>query len=158
MYQHFHEVSLLPSNNKMKMKRPVLIIALLSATLIFLIKLFETKFLTGEISTKIYITAIGIIFLAVGIWFGLKFTKKETVTLIVEKEPAIKTNANELLTQRETELIGLIAMGLSNKEIADKIFVSENTVKKHLNNVYMKLDVTRRTQAVSKAKQLGILQ
>ena len=140
------------------MKKQILIIGLLAATLIFLIKLFETKFLSGELSIKLYITVIGIIFLAVGIWFGLKFTKKEIEIRYVDKEPQVLGNPNNLLTERETELVTLIARGLSNKEIAGRIFVSENTVKKHLNNVYTKLDVTRRTQAVLKAKELGILQ
>lgn len=140
------------------MKKQILIIGLLAATLIFLIKLFETKFLSGELSTKLYITVIGIIFLVAGIWFGLKFTKKEIEIRYVDKEPQMPGNPNDLLTERETELVTLIARGLSNKEIADRIFVSENTVKKHLNNIYTKLDVSRRTQAVLKAKELGILQ
>jgi DNA-binding CsgD family transcriptional regulator len=140
------------------MKRQILTIALPAAAMIFLIKLFETKFLSGQLSTKLYITMIGIIFLGVGIWFGLKFTKKEIEIRYVDKEPQVFGNQNDLLTGRETELVTLIAEGLSNKEIACRIFVSENTVKKHLNNVYNKLDVTRRTQAVAKAKQLGILQ
>ncbi|MEP7256426.1 MAG: response regulator transcription factor [Ferruginibacter sp.] len=141
----------------MKIKQQILIIAILSATLIFLIRLFETRFLSGQLSTRFYISIIGIIFLAVGIWFGFSFTKNKTVIKIVEKEPEVIVNANEILTGRETELLALIAKGLSNKEIADRLFVSENTVKKHLNNVYAKLDVTRRTQAILKAKQIGII-
>jgi DNA-binding CsgD family transcriptional regulator len=139
------------------MKRQILIISFLTATLIFLIRLFEARFLTGQISTKVYISIIGIIFLAVGIWVGLKFKKTETIIKVVEKGPGVRGNPNELLTTRETELLVLVATGLSNKEIAERVFVSEHTVKKHLNNLYFKLDVTRRTQAVSKAKQLGII-
>ena len=138
-------------------KRNILAIAIFSATLIFLIRLFEARFLTGEISMKIYILIIGTCCIAAGIWFGLKFTKRETIIKIIEKKPEVKSNSNDLLTSRETELLALIAMGLSNKEIADRIFVSVHTVKKHLNNLYSKLEVTSRTQAVSKAKELGII-
>lgn len=141
----------------MKIKQQILITAILSATLIFLIRLFETRFLSGQLSTRVYISIIGIVFFGVGIWFGLSFTKNKTIIKIVQQEPEVKVNANELLTGRETELLALIAKGLSNKEIADRLFVSENTVKKHLNNVYTKLDVTRRTQAILKAKQIGII-
>lgn len=139
------------------MRRQIIIIAVLAAIIIFLIRLFEVRFLTGEISTKMYISLIGIVFLIVGIWLGLKFSKRETVIQVMEKETDVQGRPNDLLTGRETELLTLIAKGLSNKEIASRIFVSEHTVKKHLNNVYGKLDVSRRTQAVSKARQLGII-
>lgn len=137
--------------------RQVLIVALLAAALIFLIKLFELKFLSGQVSSKVYISVIGAAFLGLGVWFGLRFRKTETVVQVVEKDPVIRSHANELLTERETELMVLLARGLSNKEIADTLFVTENTVKKHLNNVYTKLHVTRRTQAVLKARELGII-
>jgi DNA-binding CsgD family transcriptional regulator len=139
-----------------EMKREILLIAFLAAALIFLVRLFEVRFMSGGLSVKAYILLTGAIFLAVGIWFGWKFTRK-TVIKVVEKQPEITVKPNGVLTARETELIVYLAQGLSNKEIAEKIFVTEHTVKKHLNNVYTKLEVTRRTQAVSKARQLGII-
>ena len=139
------------------MKRQILIIALLSGALIFLVRLFEARFLTGELPTKLYVLIIGVLFLTLGIGFGLYFTRRETVVKVVEKEPEVKGHPNDLLTTRETELLTLLAKGLSNREISERIFVSEHTVKKHLSNLYGKLEVTRRTQAISKAKQLGII-
>ncbi|HUC81289.1 MAG TPA: response regulator transcription factor, partial [Flavisolibacter sp.] len=72
-------------------------------------------------------------------------------------EPEIFVQSNNLLTDRECEILKGIAKGLSNKEIGEQLFVSENTVKKHIANIYFKLDVNRRTQAVAKAKELKIL-
>ena len=82
----------------MKIKQQILITAILSATLIFLIRLFETRFLSGQLSTRVYISIIGIVFFGVGIWFGLSFTKNKTIIKIVQQEPEVKVNANELLT------------------------------------------------------------
>lgn len=136
------------------MKRTILAVAVLSATLMFIIKLFETQFAVGELSIKTYITIIGIIFLSIGVWLGIMYGyKRNSKNNILPTQPI----SNTILTERETELLALVAQGLSNKEIADKVYVSENTVKKHLNNLYSKLGVARRTQAVSKAKELGII-
>lgn len=115
----------------------------------------------GEISTKTYITIIGIIFLGIGAFVGIKLARRKTVVKTeiqyIEKEPTINIADNDILTGRENEILICIIKGYSNKEIADKLFVSENTVKKHLNNIYSKLGVSRRTQAISKAKELGIV-
>ena len=140
------------------MKRQIVIVSFLAATLIFLIKLFEVRFLTSQISIKIYIFIIGAIFLSIGIWIGLRSGKKKVLTKSSKGENKIKIKLNtpQFLTTRETELLALIAAGLSNKEMADRLFVSEHTIKKHLNNLYAKLAVSRRTQAILKAKELGI--
>ena len=149
------------------MTKQVILIAFLGAALIFLVRLFEMKYLTGELPIKLYMLLVGVLFAGIGIWVGLQFRKKatneanSTSTIPHQQEtnsPApITTQANDILTTRETELLALIAQGMSNKEIAEKVFVSENTVKKHLANIYRKLDVSRRTQAVSKAREMGIL-
>ena len=95
-------------------------------------------------------------------WLGLKLTKnKETV--IVREVPAPqlftlnKTRLRELgITRRELEILELIANGLSNREIAEKLFVSENTVKTHSSRLFDKLSARRRTQAVQMGKELGL--
>ena len=61
------------------------------------------------------------------------------------------------LTPRELEILQLIAEGLSNREIAERLFVSENTVKTHSANVFSKLSARRRTQAVQLAKEAGVI-
>lgn len=143
------------------MYKKIFIISFLSALLIFAIHYFENSFFLGDISTKTYITIIGIIFLGIGAYAGIKLARRKThieyVEKYIEKETAINIAENNILTVRENEMLVCIIKGYSNKEIADKLFVSENTVKKHLNNIYSKLGVSRRTQAISKAKELGIV-
>lgn len=129
-----------------------------SALLIFTIRFFENGFNAGQLSVKLYITLIGIIFLGVGAFAAMQVVKRKTVVQIIEKEPEVAVKANGLLTERECEILEAVARGLTNKQIGEALFVSENTVKKHINNIYFKLDVNRRTQAVARAKQLNILQ
>lgn len=143
------------------MYKKIFIISLLAALLILIIHFSENSFVLGSLSTNSYITIIGIIFLGVGAFVGIKLARRKThieyVEKYIEKEPQINIAGNDILTGRENEILACIIQGYSNKEIADKLFVSENTVKKHLNNIYSKLGVSRRTQAISKAKELGII-
>jgi len=139
--------------------------------LIAALKLVEYRFLVIEHSIEIYGGLIALVFAAVGIWLGLKLTgKKEIIVerqLIVEKEVLVTAPAEfslnqerlrELaITRRELEILELISMGLSNREIADKLFVSENTVKTHSSRLFDKLSAKRRTQAVQIGKELGLI-
>jgi DNA-binding NarL/FixJ family response regulator len=137
--------------------KKIFIISFLTALLILVLHYFENSFLLGDITTQTYITIIGIIFLALGAFVGIKLARRKTEIQYIEKEREINVAENDILTGRENEILVCIIKGYSNKEIADKLFVSENTVKKHLNNIYSKLGVSRRTQAISKAKELGII-
>lgn len=92
---------------------------------------------------------IGIIFLAVGIYLGIGFHKKRT--------PWTKTGKTTPISDRELEVLFLMAEGYSNQEIADKLFVSLNTIKTHISSIYLKLHAKRRTQAVQKAMELGLI-
>ncbi len=114
----------------------------------------------------IYMGAIALMFTVVGIWAGLKLTRKKET--IVVKEVAVLVdrdnfvlNENLLkqlsISKREYEVLELIANGMSNQEIADKLFVSLNTIKTHSSRLFEKLEVSRRTQAVEKAKSLGLI-
>lgn len=133
--------------------------------LIVALKLIEYRFLVLEHSIEIYGGLIALIFAAAGIWFGLKITRKEHV--IVEREVRVPVAATFVLneaqlqqlaiTKRELEILGLIAQGLSNREIAEKLFVSENTVKTHSSRLFDKLNARRRTQAVQRGKELGLI-
>ena len=114
---------------------------------------------------------IALVFAALGIWLGLKLTRKKEVIvereLLVEREIPIPSTQSFCLneerlrelsiTKRELEILELIASGLSNREIADKLFVSENTVKTHSSRLFDKLSAKRRTQAVRFGKQLGLI-
>ncbi len=137
--------------------RHILLLAIAAALLIFAIRFFETAFHAGEVSTKLYITFIGIIFLTVGAYAATQMVRKKTIIHYVEQSQEAAILPNDLLTERECEVLKAIAVGLTNKQIGQLLFVSENTVKKHINHIYFKLDVNRRTQAVARAKELKIL-
>jgi NarL family two-component system response regulator LiaR len=145
------------------MKKHILIYGLCGGVLIVILKLVEYRFLVIQHSIEIYGGLIALLFAMLGIWLGLKLTKnKETV--IVREVPAPQfftlneTRLRELgITRRELEILELIANGLSNREIAEKLFVSENTVKTHSSRLFDKLSARRRTQAVQMGKELGLI-
>ena len=127
--------------------------------------MIEFRFLVVEHSIEIYGGLIAALFAGVGIWLGLKLTKKKEVLIIKEVPvPATVTfslNEERLkdlgITKRELEILELIAQGMSNREIAEKLFVSENTVKTHSSRLFDKLSAKRRTQAVQIAKEKGLI-
>jgi DNA-binding CsgD family transcriptional regulator len=147
------------------MKRDILIYGLVGGVLIALLQLLEYRFLVVEHSFEIYGGLVAAVFAALGIWLGLKLTRpKETVVVQEVRVPADTpfhpdTARIEALgiTPRELEILELIARGLSNREIASQLFVSENTVKTHSSRLFDKLDARRRTQAVQIAKEQGLI-
>jgi DNA-binding CsgD family transcriptional regulator len=143
----------------------ILIYGLCGGILIVALRLIEFRFMIVEHSFEIYGGLIAALFAAIGIWLGLKLTKKQEV-LIVKEVPVPATvpfslNEQRLkdlgITKRELEILELIAQGMSNREIAEKLFVSENTVKTHSSRLFDKLSAKRRTQAVQIAKEIGLL-
>jgi DNA-binding CsgD family transcriptional regulator len=142
-----------------------LIYGLSGGILIVVLKLLEFRFLVVEHSIEIYIGLVAALFAGLGIWLGLKLTRKQEV-VVVKEVPVLTTQPFALneerlrnlgITKRELEILELIAQGLSNREIADKLFVSENTVKTHSSRLFDKLSARRRTQAVQIAKELGLI-
>lgn len=140
------------------MKRTIIIYGLSLAALIFLLKFIEYRFLVRDLSLEFYIGAIAIFFTVLGVWAGLKLTKKKTIIIT---NPAFQFDQSRMdslgISKREYEVLELMAKGLSNQEIADKLFVSLNTIKTHSSNLFLKLEVSRRTQAVQKAKELQLI-
>ena len=141
------------------MKRQILIYGACGGLLILALQLVEYRFLVLAHSLEIYGALVAVIFAAVGIWLGLKLTRKERVVVVKEvpvpAEPFAVNQAalGELgITPRELEVLQLIAQGLSNREIAERVFVSENTIKTHSSRLFEKLGAKRRTQAVQMAK------
>jgi ATP/maltotriose-dependent transcriptional regulator MalT len=108
---------------------------------------------------EIYGGLIALIFMGLGIWAGLKLTKRKSTLVFVQTPVQFDENKiRELgISKREHEVLELISQGLSNQEIADKLFVSLNTVKTHSARLFEKLDVNSRTKAVHKAKELGLI-
>jgi len=145
--------------------KKILLYSLTLGLLIAGLKFAEYKLIIRDHSIEIYGGLIATLFAALGIWAGLKLTrKKETIVVrevLVEASANFSVNENNLkqlgISPRELEVLNLIARGLSNQEIADKLFVSLNTVKTHSSKLFEKLNVNRRTQALQEAKKLGLL-
>jgi DNA-binding CsgD family transcriptional regulator len=150
-------------------RRHVLIYGLIGGALIVVLKWSEYRFLVVDHAVEIYGGLVAAIFAVLGIWLGLKLTKThETVvvrevpvpTAVPAPEPFVaddKKRESLGITPRELEILKLIARGMSNREIATKLFVSENTVKTHSSRVFDKLGAKRRTQAVQMGKECGLL-
>jgi NarL family two-component system response regulator LiaR len=159
------------------MKRHVLIFGLVGGLLIAALQFTEYRFVVIEHSVELYSALVAILFAAFGIWLGLRITRgRETIreTVVVREVPVpvqapAEAPANQPfapntarqqtlgITARELEILALVARGLSNREIAARLFVSENTVKTHCARAFDKLGAARRTQAVLRGKELGLL-
>ena len=148
-------------------KKEILIYGISMAVVLVLLKWLEAHFIVFNYRLELFIGCISIVFIVLGIWLALKLVKPKIVTRIIEKEIFIETALPKQIDQKEIEKLGLskremdvlalMASGLSNEEIAEKLFVSLNTVKSHSSNIFLKLEVKRRTQAVEKAKRLNII-
>lgn len=147
------------------MKQVVLGFGLLILAVLVLFQLAKFSRFRWDFDWEIWVSAFCILFLLIGIFLSRKlFAPKPR---IIEKEIIIDNSAPFVLdekrleklglSKRELEILGLINDGLSNQQIADKLFVSENTIKKHVSNLFFKLDVQRRTEAIKKAKDLKII-
>jgi len=154
------------------MRRHVLIFGLVGGLLIATLQYTEYRFVVIEHSIELYGALVAILFAAFGIWLGLRITRsRETIrqTVVVREvlvpaqaavEPFAPNTARQQtlgITARELEILTLVAGGLSNREIATQLFVSENTVKTHCARAFDKLGAVRRTQAVQRGKELGLL-
>ena len=154
-------------NTEMKKQTLIygLIYGLSGGVLIAVLKLIEYRFVVVEHSVEIYGGLIALLFAILGGWLGLKLTKKkETIVfkeIMVSADAPFALNEQRLrelsITPRELEILELIANGMSNREIAEKLFVSESTVKTHSSRLFDKLSAKRRTQAVQIGKELGLI-
>jgi DNA-binding NarL/FixJ family response regulator len=133
-------------------KKTIFIFSALIISLLVLFKLSNYFYLSGDISAEIVIALIAIAFFGIGIFINKKSLHKERPSFVDQKK--IKKLG---ISNREYEVLVHISKGLSNKEIASTLFVSESTIKTHVSNLLIKLDAKRRTQAVQKAKNLHIL-
>ena len=139
------------------MKRTILIYALALAALTALLKFLEYRFLIRDLSIEFYLSLVAVLFTGLGIWAGLKLTRRKAAA---PSQPFVLdalTLSKLGISKREYEVLELISKGHSNQEIADKLFVSLNTIKTHSSSLFLKLDVKRRTQAIQKAKDLNLI-
>jgi len=155
------------------MRRHVLIFGLAGGLLIATLQYTQYRFVIIEHSVELYSALVAILFATFGIWLGFRITRsRETVReTVVVKEVLVPAEAPALkpfspnaarqqtlgITARELEILTLVARGFSNREIATRLFVSENTVKTHCARTFDKLGAARRTQAVQRGKELGLL-
>jgi NarL family two-component system response regulator LiaR len=152
-------------------RRTVLVYGVLAGVVIALLQAIRFRFLVLEHAVEIYGALVALLFSALGIWLGLRITRPKA-TVIVKEVPVptpVLTPAPAPfipdaaglerlgITRREHEILQLIASGLSNREIAERLFVSENTVKTHASRLFDKLGARRRTQAVQHAKEAGLI-
>jgi len=148
--------------------RHIMLYGLILAVLVFVLKWLQWKFLLVDNAIDIYIGLIAVFFTVLGVWVATQLTKPKIEKVVVEREVFIPQsveftiNTLELeklnLTNREYEILQLIAKGHSNADIADQLFLSISTVKTHVSNLYVKMDVKRRGQAIEKAKRLRIVE
>lgn len=140
----------------------------LLALLIFALKWMQWKFLIIDNSIDIYVGLIALFFTILGTWVATQLVKPKVETIIVEKEVYINQKEgfciNELelnklnLSNRELEVLQLVAKGHSNATIADELFLTISTVKTHVSNLFIKMEVKSRTQVIEKAKRLEIIE
>ncbi len=148
--------------------RHIILYGLILAILVFALKWLQWKFLIVDNAIDIYIGLIAVFFTVLGVWLATQLVKPKVETIIVEKEILVPQpedftiNQTELkklnLNNREYEVLQLLAKGHSNAEIATSLFLSISTIKTHVSNLYFKMDVKSRIQAITKAKQLKIIE
>lgn len=135
--------------------------------LLLLLRWLEWHFYFKTNATEILMGATALVFTGLGIWLASRLTKPKIHEVIIEREVIVHRHSefefNQKafdetgLTERELEVLSAMAEGMSNQEIADKLFLSVPTIKTHASNIFDKLDVKRRTQAIEKGKSLNII-
>ena len=146
--------------------RHIVLYGALMAIMVFTLKWLQWKYLITDNSTDIYFGLIAVFFTILGVWIATQMAKPKIQTVVVEKEVYVTPpgdfaiNEPELkklnLTNREYEVLQLLTQGHSNAEIAESLFLSLSTVKTHVSNLFVKMDVKTRIQAVEKAKRLKL--
>ncbi|MEM9362399.1 MAG: response regulator transcription factor [Bacteroidota bacterium] len=136
------------------MKKTIFVFSSLIITLLVLLKLSEYSYLSGDLTIEVIISGIAILFFSIGIFMNKKgLTQKDSDVIQLNLKKLDKLG----ISKREYEVLQHVVTGMSNKEIGEKLHLSESTIKTHVSNLLVKLDVKRRTQAVQKAKELKII-
>lgn len=149
-------------NNKAAILKQVILYGVLLGVVAAAMELLKFNLIVMENTFEVYALLVALVFGGVGIWVGTRLFTKNKPLIVVEGSgtPGVidEEKIKELgISKREHEVLELIARGHTNQEVAELLFVSPNTVKTHLANIFAKLDVNRRTQAIQRAKDLNIL-
>jgi DNA-binding CsgD family transcriptional regulator len=145
----------------------IILYSFILAVFVFILKWLQWKYFVADHSVELYIGAVALLFTVLGIWIAHKIIKPRPEHIIVEKEVLVisptgpffdEAQLKQLnLTSRENEVLQLLVKGYSNSEIAKELFLSVSTIKTHVSNLFIKLDVTSRIKAIEKAKRLNII-
>ncbi len=144
------------------MKKTILLYGTLLALLLWALKWMEYRYILRDLSLQFYLGLVALLFSGLGIWIGINLLKPRATPQETPAPQSFTPVPENLLrdlgiSPREHQVLQLMAAGHSNQEIADQLFISLNTVKTHISNLYLKLDVQRRTQAIQKAKEGGLI-
>jgi ATP/maltotriose-dependent transcriptional regulator MalT len=154
--------------------RGLLVYAVAAGLVVAALRFVDYRFMVVEHSAAIYGAIVAALFAGVGLWLGRGLVRERIVTREMRVEVPVEvkvqapasgaafvlnqTKADELeLTRRELEVLQLMAEGLSNKQMADRLFISENTVKTHCSRLFDKLGAGRRTEAVQVARRWSLI-
>jgi DNA-binding CsgD family transcriptional regulator len=137
------------------MARTILLYALALALAAVALEWLQYRHAVQAFSTEIYVGLLALGFVALGLWAGTKLTPRLAAGPFQRNDAAIRSLG---LTARECEILGLLASGESNKEMARRLEISPNTVKTHIASLFMKLEVQKRMQAVEKARMLALIE
>jgi len=139
------------------MLKKIFLYGTLLAVIILVVQYFKMQYFAGHLALEYYSSALTAVAILLGVWLGINYKKKKSSEALAETAENIDHHKLKLLSRRELEVLELMANGFSNQEIADQLFVSIHTVKTHTTNIYEKLQVKRRTQAIVKARELQII-
>ena len=135
------------------MKKTILVFGGIILALFILFRISQHTYLSGDLGIEIIIAIIAVVFFFIGLYINQKQSIKVSESNKINNQKIKELN----LSKREYEVLCEVAKGLSNKQIAEKLFVSESTVKTHVSNIFVKLDAKRRTEAIKISKELQIL-
>lgn len=138
----------------LSMWRTIAVYAAVLAGGAFVLQWLQYQYVVRALAPEFYVVLIALGFTALGIWAGYRLTPRTVAAGFVRNEAALKTLG---VTEREVAVLELLAAGDANKEIARKLDISPNTVKTHIQSLFAKLEVQRRTQAIQKARELKLL-
>jgi NarL family two-component system response regulator LiaR len=136
------------------MTRTILLWALVLAAGVFGVEWLQAQYVARAVSRELYVSLIGLAFAAGGVWVGWRLTHRQAPAAFARNDAAL---ASLGLTGQEVRVLERLAAGQSNKEIARSLGLSPNTVKTHIAHLFEKLAVSRRTQAIGKARDLQLI-
>ena len=136
------------------MLKTILIYGALLAAGTFALEWLQFRLLVRTHAMETYVALVAAAFLGLGVWLGAKLFRRAPVAPFVPNARAQETLG---ISGRELEVLELLAAGRSNKEIAKRLEVSPNTVKTHVTKLFAKLEARRRTEAIQRARELGMI-